>query len=294
MWPLFAVASLLVFSTPSEQINLVAPCDDTHCVGIRPGALVSTPGSSDCTAAFVLVSANETFITIPAHCVEDVGQKSWFWYRNASTDGRSVGVRPADAEVAFVHPLHKDNNTDATQFWDIALLRILPEAVADVVPDVCHWGGPTAVMTRPPPVDDAAFLYGHGLGFHERAEARLGTRVVFEEERMFFVTTAATVGDSGGPWLGEGLEAIGYETRTAVGGFDRGTDKGIRLEFALNEYRRYGFDLKLLLAGERPPVPSMADADAEVLSAREVPALDLVGGLLAVAVVALHLRTRRA
>lgn len=256
-------------------------CDVEICYGIRPGALVRTPGSSDCTAGFILVSKVSTFVTIPAHCVKSVGQEMWFYHRNVSTSADSFDDRPADADVVFIHPEYGETDSDKTQPFDIALAAIRPGAVVDVIADVCHWGGPEALLESPTDPAAIAYIYGHGFLFHETSEARQGTRMTLTNDGMFFVTAGTAVGDSGAPWLGPGLEAIGFHTRRAVGAeYVDGTNKGIQLQHALSEYASHGFPLRLLLAGEHPPSAYAHDeASVEPPASKEVPGFE---GLLTI------------
>lgn len=233
-----------------DPVQIVGCDDATPCTGIRPGALIHTPGSSDCTANFVLVARNGTYIMTAAHCTAEVGQEVWFVHANRTSSAQDVRSRPADGAVAFIHPLRDPERPRETQAFDIALIQIHSHALQNVDASVCHWGGPKGVSAAPSP-HEPAYFYGHGIGFHDTQEARVGAGVQYESEAMFVVTTAATLGDSGGPWLDHQLGAIGFEVRGSAG--EPGTDKGIRLDYALKELSAYGYDVRLLLEGERPP-----------------------------------------
>jgi len=272
------------------------------CYGIRPGALYHVKGGPDCTAGFLLRGTDRFYIVTAAHCARQVGAPVWFFHpsRDLSTfEYPRMEARPPDAHVTVVG--EGWGRADGKPERDFALLELAPSALPYLSPSVCLWGGPLGLRDAPGTTLEAVYLYGHGILYHGRAEAREGRGLSWDGGPSFYAHAPAELGDSGAPLLDENRFAVGHLTNMNYGTSSsaKGIVRGLHLQalLAIPELEALG-PLRLVLEGEalsdpRPSAPGAAptpESPADQVPAR-TPFISLP--MLAVAVGLLVLTRRR-
>lgn len=135
------------------------------CEGVRPGAILRIPhpdGDRVCTANFLFRGVDEhrnthAYIGTAGHCIlgeglfaADSGEKTWPLGQGPevqSLDGRRIGE--------FAYAIERRDPVR-----DFALVRL--DAGAPARPDMCHFGGPTAMNNDVSTTLTALHFYGHG------------------------------------------------------------------------------------------------------------------------------------
>ncbi|MEV4236589.1 MULTISPECIES: hypothetical protein [unclassified Nocardia] len=147
---------------------------------ITPGIQTYTEGAVQCTANYVFVDdTGHVYIGQAAHCAT-TGLVT-------DTDGCTAGSLPLGTAVSFNRNLspvsgatttttgqlaysswltmqeigEKDRNTCA--YNDLALVRLAPEAAAEVNPSLPHWGGPVGINTSGTNAGDRLYSYWNSL-----------------------------------------------------------------------------------------------------------------------------------
>lgn len=182
------------------------PVGTTACPGVRPGSAYLS-GTEACTFAFLFQGSDRRrYAATAGHCAFDPDP--------AETPGRTQTWRPGTGPVV-TDPDGKRLGTFAYatmqgQFKDFALVR-LDNGVASS-PEMCHFGGPTAVNTTVSNTDLLVHHYGQGTGL-DYLPARTGEMFfgLYRPDYVYFYGVAST-GDSGGPVIAADGSAIGVLT----------------------------------------------------------------------------------
>lgn len=217
------------------------PFGTETCRGARPGAQVVV-GWAGCTLAFAFEdSAGNRYLTTAGHCVVGGGTERT-WAVGAGPVARTRDDSGAWRRVGTVVYAHLDGP------FDFAVIRA--DDPSSVDPEMCHFGGPTAmyegVAFHPEPI------HHHGFGSFNRDHlpARSGVTAGTFTEYTVRVATMASPGDSGSSVITADGRALGVLVRSllltnAGGGYaelSRLDTQLARAEAAL------GVDLTLLTA----------------------------------------------
>jgi len=193
---------------------------------IRPGAMTFTAGGQ-CTANFVFFDATDVYIGQAAHCSGTDG--------NTATNGCDAGSLPLGTVVEVDgadHPATMAYNSwltmqavgeqdaDACQYNDFALIKLDPRDHAKVNPSIPVWGGPTALGTSTDEGEDV-FSYGNSslrLGISQlspKTGTSLGQSAGGWTHTVYTVTPGIP-GDSGSAFLNSAGQAIGVLSTVAI------------------------------------------------------------------------------
>jgi hypothetical protein len=169
---------------------------------VRPGAGIQISGAGTCTLGFLFVQrglhdAPPTYWGLTAgHCVGDFGVHQ-AWARGAGPTVTLFDTAPI-GEVRFAH-------LEPAAGLDVALVQLDDEYVT-LNPQVCFWGGPTALHTTRQSGPADLVMFGHAL----EVEARPLRAVSMTGDIVEYIGPTYQ-GDSGGPVLTADGRALGLE-----------------------------------------------------------------------------------
>ncbi|MGB0653509.1 MAG: hypothetical protein ACPGQL_09945 [Thermoplasmatota archaeon] len=198
--------AVLLFALPLAALDTSASLDDpvgcveeltaggipVPCDGIRPGARITSP--SGCTLAWILEDEGDLYATTAGHCVGGVGDV--------------VRIDPGNGpEVDIGTVVYAINQGDSQDF---AVIDIYPEVEGDVNPQLCHWGGPTGMVTGDVERGDVVRQYGHGIAISVLPETRARSGLVsYDSGTSYGFYGVVTNGDSGSPVMMADGSALG-------------------------------------------------------------------------------------
>lgn len=212
-------ASTPVDPTPAECVRLRARVSDAElralpfanpdCPGAHPGAgyLITLPGGTyRCSLAFMFEGSDgKRYFTTAGHCLLDDGDpEELVWApgtgpRVRDMQGRTFGTaRFARLDDQF----------------DIGIIEIDESTTAPVSPQVCHFGGPTALAVRTaldPP--EMVHHYGFGKDYKDVMRARTGTVADHIPANYLRVQSNVNGGDSGSSLISDDGAALGILVR---------------------------------------------------------------------------------
>lgn len=209
----------------------VAPFGSTPCEGVRPGAVAIVPDALNppweewCTLAFMIQVGGQRYMSTAGHCAADAtGGRQWMedgeiaWKRG---EGAPVYDRDKRRIGEFAYAVFEGGEVAAD--FDFALIRLDPGVNAS--PEVCHFGGPTAINSDIVPITTPVMLHYYGttwggghlppLGSSEPADgqwllpARTGLANGLPDTQRAYFYGHAFIGDSGAPVLSEDRRAVG-------------------------------------------------------------------------------------
>lgn len=216
---------------------------------IHPGVQMVTAGAQ-CTANFVYTRGADVLLGYAAHCA-GTGEAT---DTNGCTTkslplGTKVTIQGATRPGTLVYSSWlamqkaRERNEDACQYNDLALVKIDPVDVKRVNPSIPHWGGPTALNTRPLAAGTSLYTYGNSglrLGITQlspKTGVSLGTEANGWSHPAYTVSPGIP-GDSGSALLDASgratgvLSTIALAPRPASNGF---ADLNIDLYYAASK-----------------------------------------------------------
>lgn len=207
--------------------------NDIVCPGIRPGSRY-LPG---CTLNFVYRDAANTYLGTAGHCV---GVGALITVPTVGTIGQVV-FSTGNAGVGN----------------DFALVRVFPQFVAQVSPEMCNWGGPTGAFAGADILGDVVVLTGHGSvvglpSIHVPPRPKAGVGISWGATS--FMWAGATIpGDSGAPTMLQDGQVMGTHTHRPL--LAPGVAAGTRWDRGLQLAAAGGFNVQLVTVGWTHPPP---------------------------------------
>lgn len=211
-----------VAATAFPQIALA---DDG--AAIHPGVMTFTEGAQ-CTSNFVFRDGGGTYLGQAAHCSGT----------GAATDtngcdagslplGTSVEIDGATRPGTLVYSswltmqARGEEDQNACEFNDFALVRVDPADVAAIDPTVPRLGGPTSVGPSSAMLGDTVFTYGNSSLRAGIMQLRPKQGVVVQGagdgwSRTVYTVTPGIPGDSGSGFLSASGQAIGTLSTVAI------------------------------------------------------------------------------
>ncbi|MDQ4068369.1 MAG: serine protease, partial [Actinomycetota bacterium] len=179
----------LVAPGPARSAPQWAPASSAT---VHPGVQTYTEGGQ-CTANFVFYDAANVYIGQAAHCSGTGG--------STETDGCEAGSHPLGTPVTvrgasrpgtmvynswLTMQALNEEDPDACQYNDFALVRLDPADAGRVNPSIPHWGGPVGLNTTGTRLFEDVYSYGN-------SSLRLGLTVLSPKKGI-------SMGDEGGGW----------------------------------------------------------------------------------------------
>lgn len=234
-----AVASLVVLpvggaargeeTAPEAVCTPIGPApfggpDLGTCTGARPGSRVNhlVNPAFECTLNFVFQGGDGyRYIGTAGHCVTNGPTRAW--EPGQGPEASSRGTRIGEYAYGAFGGSH-----------DFGLVRLDPDVAAS--PEMCHFGGPTAVFTSLADEPKVLHHYGNGKGMlglpviplGTLSPARSGVANTTSNRAYVDGNLVHTGGDSGSPVITADGEAVGVLVATVVdpdngGGIARST-----------------------------------------------------------------------
>jgi hypothetical protein len=189
------------------------PFGTTPCSsGVRPGALIQSPAQDFYTMGFMFKDqyGARYVSTVGDHVLTSVGKKAWkvgTGPRAKSANGKIFG--------RFVYAAYQDTAPDGTPQYDtFGLVRLTTGFKYS--PQVCYFGGPTAIYTGRGTSVVQLNYYGQGTPFDGSLPARTALAFGTGDKDGVIGVGAPAFGDSGAPVL-IGGKALGILTDYGVG-----------------------------------------------------------------------------
>lgn len=228
--------------SPAQAAPQWAPADSAT---IHPGVMTFTDGAQ-CTANFVFTdAAGNVYIGQAAHCSAT----------GAATDtngcdaeslplGTEVEVDGASQPGTMVYNSWltmqsvNEQDADACNFNDFALVQLHPDDHANVNPSIPAWGGPVGIA-GPTDAGDTVYSYGNSslrLGVSQlspKTGTSLGT-IPSGWSHPVYTATPGIPGDSGSAFLDEDGNALGVLSTLAIAplaGSNNVSDIGLALQY---------------------------------------------------------------
>jgi hypothetical protein len=204
-------------------VPAAAPVGTGTCPGVRPGAIVQSD-AGQCTFNFLFTGSDGSrYMGTAGHCIlgdspigGDVGEESW-----SAGSGPVARDGNGNRIGEFAYAILQDPK-------DFALIRLDPGVSAS--PQMCHFGGPTAV--NPDQGSNTVVLqhFGNGLAVGSVLPARSHVAVGMPDPDHVYANGAAAPGDSGSGVISSDGRAVGVLVTVGVhtasigtGGVDAGT-----------------------------------------------------------------------
>jgi hypothetical protein len=198
---------------PAEPAGTAAaaapPYGTSPCTGVRPGAEILTE-HGPCSMGFLFSGRDgRRYISTAGHCVLGLEKAEKTWPGGSGSvasdaDGKRIGTA--------VYAVQLDIEGTESGISDFSLIRLDPGVAAD--PQMCHFGGPTALDSS---VGNATLTFEHvgtgGAGL--RARTAVAPQGLYRDDYVY-AFGAAFPGDSGGA-LTRGGEAVGLVTQLSYG-----------------------------------------------------------------------------
>jgi hypothetical protein len=220
------------FTLGGEPCELIPPARNAGavggglCEGVRPGGIVETRLGGDeafCTLNFLFRGSDgRRYIGTVGHCA--LGESS------LDANGGERTWRPGRGPVArdeAGNPIGRYAYAVLKDPRDFALIRLRKRVAAS--PQMCHFGGPTALNPDQPADPIVLHYYGNGLLFGESVPARSLVALGMPNRDHVFAQGAAAPGDSGAGVISADGRAVGVLISVGVhadsigeGGVDAG------------------------------------------------------------------------
>jgi hypothetical protein len=213
VWALSITIAILVLAPAAAQAW--APAGQAS---IHPGVMTFTDGAQ-CTSNFVFSDATDVYLGQAAHCSGTGGATETNGCDSGSLPiGTAVEIDGASRPGTLAYnswltmQSRGENNPDACEFNDLALVRVDPADVASVNPSVPGFGGPTGVGTAA----QGETVYSYGNSSLRAGVRQLSPKqgVVAQTEGNGWSYTVYTAspgvpGDSGSAFLNSAGEGMG-------------------------------------------------------------------------------------
>lgn len=236
---------------PAGSGEFVAPTSAPTASQIRPGVEITANGSS-CTANFIYsLNSSTVYIGVAAHCFsDDADGENACTSSNPEYSDVVVNIENASKPGELVYSswramqeVGEDLGSSTCEFNDFALVKIHPDDLANVHSAVLKFGGPTALFASIADVGEAVYAYGASFG----AETKSGQVTAIEgggwAYRLQMGFTPGVPGDSGGPVLASGGQALAVTTllNVSVGLGAPVSNSAVNLQQALSYAKNNGF-----------------------------------------------------
>lgn len=225
------VGCRLIGPTDADALPVSGPLGE--CTGVRPGSLISgSPSPGGCTMNFLFEGGDGyRYVGTAGHCV--AGGPPQAWAPGTGPAAYSRGARIGEFAYSVL---------DGP--YDFALARLDPGVPAD--PEMCHFGGPTGLLSDGALFPTTVRHYGNGAGlgvpvipfavdvpipFGVLTPARSGVAVTTSSPGEVRFLGAVSGGDSGSPVITGDGRAIGPAVSIAVSA--TGTVRATRLSAQL-------------------------------------------------------------
>ena len=240
-----------------------APVGTGPCPGVRPGGFLSTDGAL-CTFNFVFKGSDgSTYIGTAGHCYHDTINEVRVWPGDTGPVASVLGGQSevnaiTDPGTPIGHWVFKgfQGNPLTRDELDFGLVRLDPKVEAS--PQMCHFGGPTAMNVATSSESEYVHYYGNGKMFREAPRARTALAPFgFPDTRHVYAEGIASPGDSGSGVIDDSGEAVGilvavgllYDSTPPGADGDEGHLDIVRLGPQLKvAEKKLGITLKLLTA----------------------------------------------
>jgi hypothetical protein len=256
-WALALFAAIAVFAVAPSTASAWAPASSAT---IHPGVQTDTDGGQ-CTANFIYQNGSDVFIGQAAHCSGTGAATETNGCDSGSLPlGTKVGVDGASQPGTMVYnswlsmQASRENNPDACEYNDLALVKLDPADVGKVNPSVPGYGGPNGVGGAEPGSD--VFSYGNSslrLGLTQTSPKQ-GKVVSIEGNgwsRTVYTATPGIPGDSGSGFLNASGQALGVLSTVAIAPTPASNGVG-DLGKALDYARSHGFSGLSVVNGTEP------------------------------------------
>jgi Trypsin-like peptidase domain len=214
---LLAVAAVAIIAALAP-----AAASGTHNAAkpVHPGVMTFTDGAQ-CTSNFIFSDAGGTYIGQAAHCSGTGGATETNGCDSGSLPiGTPVKVDGASQPGTLAYNSWitmqqvNENNANACEYNDFALVRLNSADVPKVDPSVPFFGGPTGVGPSSAMLGDTVYSYGNSSlrGGVTQLSPKQGTVVASEGDgwsRTVYTATPGIPGDSGSGFVSDTGEAIG-------------------------------------------------------------------------------------
>lgn len=201
---LAAAALVLIAGLPADAAE---PFGTTACAGVRPGAWMEAPRGTAYTMGFLFKGTGAkamtgTYVTTVGQYVYPVfGQKTW-----TPTAGPPAYDAIGKPIGRFVYAVHTDNPA----FSSFGLVKL--DKKVKTSPQVCHFGGPTAIFDGLDATPRTVGYYGNGFPVDQVSPARTALITgAFNADNSLALglVSLADTGDLGAPFVADG-KALGY------------------------------------------------------------------------------------
>jgi hypothetical protein len=200
-----------------------SPFGVTECLGVRPGARAITRPGTSCTFNFLFKGSDgERYIGTAGHCYDDTVEETRTWPVEAAPEVRV----PSDQNewTMIIEPgerigqwAYKGFEVKVLQHKELDFGLIRLDGSVDASPEMCHFGGPTALNAG---LQEGPLLlhhYGNGKIFSSTLRARTAIAPFgLVDPRHVYAEGIALFGDSGGPVIDDSGKAIGLLTAIGV------------------------------------------------------------------------------
>jgi len=184
------------------------PFANTECPGARPGAgyYVTLSRTYRCSLAFMFRGSDgKRYFATAGHCLLDDGdpeERVW-------APGTGPAVRDMEGR-----PFGKGRFARLDSQYDIGIIEIDEATTSPVSPQVCHFGGPTALAERAPlDPPEVVHHYGFGKDYKDVLRARTGTVADHLPANYLRVQSNVNGGDSGSSLIADDGAALGILVR---------------------------------------------------------------------------------
>lgn len=195
------------------------PVGVSGCPGVRPGASIDTSnlqGGGHCTLNFLFSGSDgNRYAGTAAHCVPGfydplgtptpASEQTW-----AGSSGPEVRDNTGSPIGTFAYAFL---GTAGQKPFDFALIRLNAFGQSVSSPQMCHFGGPTAINTDTTTERTIFRHYGQGAGIGLAVPARTALSIFgMPDAEHVFVQGVAVPGDSGSPIISVDGRAVGVIT----------------------------------------------------------------------------------
>lgn len=223
---LTTLACVLAVAAPPAAAagDVPLPCEVpiSGCGGVRPGSVLMPMG---CTAGFLFRAGGDRYVSTAGHCAGLYGPDDGLLFPQARErvwargDGAPVYDGDGGRIGEFAYAIHTREDPDPGPLprdADLALIRL--DRGVDWSPQMCFFGGPTAIDLDRRPVTEPVQLHYFGntvVGGYDyvRGEwirpARTGVANGTPDEHRVMVLGHASFGDSGAPVTTTDGRAVG-------------------------------------------------------------------------------------
>lgn len=219
-----ALACLGVLAPGASAAPTWAPAASAS---ITPGVQTFTAGAQ-CTANFVFYDATSIYLGQAAHCSGTGGATETNGCDSGSLPlGTAVEVTGASRPGTLVYnswlamQAGGEQDANACQYNDFALIRLDPADHAKVNPSIPHWGGPTAPTSSGTALLDTVYSYGNSSlrGGVELLSPKRGVSLGGTAggwTHPVYTVTPGVPGDSGSAFLDKSGRALGVLSTLAL------------------------------------------------------------------------------